>query len=148
MFQTRNHIGAVEEELKAAVGVYADLKSRLMLREAQLALIEQTSGEQNPNTRMRRSEVEAYRGRLREMESQSAPGGYGIGFAVSLDSMPAVAGEFLRRYRNVRAYDEAYALLFQQLEYAKILEARDTPVMTILDRAVPPERRSSPAGRS
>ena len=70
--------------------------------------------------------------------------GFGVGFAVSFADLPEVAAEFLARYRDLRIQEEAYALLYQQYEYAKIMEARDTPTTTVLDHAVPPEKRSFP----
>jgi hypothetical protein len=45
---------------------------------------------------------------------------------------------------DFKVQQEAYAALYQQYEYARVLEARDAPALTVLDYAVPPERKSSP----
>jgi len=67
-----------------------------------------------------------------------------VGFGVSFEHLPAVAAQFARRYQDFKIQEEAYATLYQQYEYARILEARDAPALTVLDYAVPPERRSFP----
>jgi tyrosine-protein kinase Etk/Wzc len=46
--------------------------------------------------------------------------------------------------RDVRIHQELYGLLMQQLEQAKILEAKDTPKVQYLERATPPYRKSWP----
>jgi tyrosine-protein kinase Etk/Wzc len=40
--------------------------------------------------------------------------------------------------------ETVYTLLTQQLEQAKIAEARDTPTVQTLDQAVPADRKSKP----
>jgi hypothetical protein len=80
-------------------------------------------------------------GRLERGENKA---GFGVGFALSFEHLPAVAAEYARRYRDHRILEEAYAMLSQQHEYAKVLEARDAPTLAVLDYAVPPQRKSAP----
>ena len=49
-----------------------------------------------------------------------------------------------RLRRQVEVQQDVYLTLRRELETAKIEEVNDTPVITIIDRAVPPHRRSSP----
>lgn len=58
--------------------------------------------------------------------------------------LPTVAQEYTQKLRDFKVQEDIYSLLIQQYEQAKILEARDTPNITILDYARVPERRSSP----
>jgi hypothetical protein len=44
----------------------------------------------------------------------------------------------------VKVQETVYAMLTQQLEQAKIAEAKDVPAVQILDMAVPPDRSSRP----
>ena len=46
--------------------------------------------------------------------------------------------------RNVKVQETVYTLLTQQLEQAKIAEARDMPTVQALDRAVSADRKSKP----
>ncbi len=81
---------------------------------------------------------------MRQLEQGGGRRGFGVGFAVSFEHLPEVGAEFARRYRDFRIQEEAYAMLYQQYEYAKVLEARDAPTLTVLDYAVPPQRHSFP----
>ncbi len=58
--------------------------------------------------------------------------------------MPRLETDLARLVRDARIYQQAYLLLSGQLEDARIREAMDTPTVTILDEAQPPERRSRP----
>ena len=46
--------------------------------------------------------------------------------------------------RDLRVQEILVTLLTQQLEQAKLVEARDAPLVQILDSAVPAERHSRP----
>ena len=51
---------------------------------------------------------------------------------------------FSRFFREVEAKKQLYITLQQQLELARIEEVKQTPILHILDYAVPPSRKSSP----
>ncbi|MEO0053872.1 MAG: hypothetical protein ABIK22_06960, partial [candidate division WOR-3 bacterium] len=88
--------------------------------------------------------VNAFLDQLRRLEQGGGRQGFGVGFAVDFSHLPSIGAEFARRYRDYRIQEETYAMLYQQYEYAKVLEARDAPTLTVLDYAVPPQRHSFP----
>jgi len=98
----------------------------------------------NPYTIGLRRELSAYQDQLRQLERGGSARGFGVGFGVSFERLPAVGAEFARRYRDYKIQEETYGMLYQQYEYAKVLEARDAPTITVLDYAVPPQKRSFP----
>jgi len=57
---------------------------------------------------------------------------------------PTLAFEEGRLSRRVQLRQEVYLTLTREYEQARIAEVRDTPVLTIIDVATPPERRSAP----
>lgn len=58
--------------------------------------------------------------------------------------VPKVGIDMVRLMREMRVQEAVYVLLTQQLEQAKIGEAQDTPVVQVLDRAVPAIRKTKP----
>jgi uncharacterized protein involved in exopolysaccharide biosynthesis len=58
--------------------------------------------------------------------------------------VPEVGLELVRLTRDVKIQEVLVTLLTQQFEQARIAEARDTPIVQVLDRAVPAERASRP----
>ncbi|MFO7696074.1 MAG: GNVR domain-containing protein [Anaerolineae bacterium] len=143
-FQRLHKVVAVDEETKAAIESYARLRSQLLVKEAELGAAEAVSGEDNPLARNLRREIDNFRRQVGELESGKSSLGYGVGFGVPFSELPRVSGDFASRYRDYRILGEAYAALYQQYEYARVLEARDAPAITVLDHAGPPERRSFP----
>lgn len=144
VYQERTRMVSVDDETRAAIDAYAQLKSQAYLKQAELEAVSDAASEDNPFVVSLRRELEAYQDQLRRLERGMSTGGFGVGFAVSFEHLPAAAAEFARRYRDYRIQEEAYAMLSQQYEYAKVLEARDAPTLTVLDYAVPPQRKSAP----
>jgi capsule polysaccharide export protein KpsE/RkpR len=144
VFQQRNRVAAVDDETKAAIDAYASMKSQLGAKEAMLEAACATASVDNPYVASLEREVRSLRGELSRLEEGGASTGFGIGFGVPLVRLPDVSAQFGRRYQDFRIQEESYATLYQQYEYARILEARDAPALTVLDYAVPPERRSFP----
>jgi len=72
--------------------------------------------------------------------------GKGKGFdpLMSSDRIPAIGTEYLRTLRQLKFNETLYELLVKQYELAKLEEARDAVVIQVIDRAVPPERKSRP----
>jgi uncharacterized protein involved in exopolysaccharide biosynthesis len=57
---------------------------------------------------------------------------------------PLLDFEHSRLERVVLLKQEVYTTLAKSLEEARIAEVRDTPVLTVIDAAVPPQRRTAP----
>ncbi|NPV14411.1 hypothetical protein HPY86_05720 [candidate division WOR-3 bacterium] len=144
VYQARHKIVAVDDETRAAIDAYARLKSQAYLKEAELEAVRGVASDDNPYFLSLQRETKAFEDQLRRLEQGNGKGGFGVGFAVAFAHLPEVSAEFARRYLNYRIQEETYLMLSQQLEYAKILEARDAPTLTVLDYAVPPQRHSSP----
>jgi capsule polysaccharide export protein KpsE/RkpR len=143
-YQERYRMVSVDQETKAAIDAYATLKSQAYLKQAEFEAVSSAASSDNPFVLSLRRELDAYQDQLRKLETGGGTGGFGVGFAVSFEQLPARAAEFARRYRDYRIQEEAYAMLSQQYEYAKVLEARDAPTLTVLDYAVPPQKKSAP----
>ena len=143
-FQQRFRVVSIDDETKAAVDAYAAMKSQLSAKEAMLEGTRAVASDDNPYAANLLREVAGLRDELGKLERGGSSAGYGVGFGVSFQRLPGVSAEFARRYMDFKIQEEAYGALYSQYEYVKILEARDTPALTVLDYAVPPERRSSP----
>ena len=144
VFQQLNKVVSVDDETKAAIDAYAKMQSELSVKEAEYEAARSGASDDNPYVDNLRREIEASRDELRKLEQGGGANGFGVGFGVSFARLPGVAAQFARRYQDFKIQEESYAAIYQQYEYAKILEARDAPALTVLDHADPPERRSFP----
>ncbi|MCX6842260.1 MAG: Wzz/FepE/Etk N-terminal domain-containing protein [candidate division WOR-3 bacterium] len=143
-FQEVNKVASVDDETKASIDAYAKMQSELSVKEAEYEAARSGASDENPYVDNLRREIEASRDELRKLEQGGGADGFGVGYGVSFARLPGVAAQFARRYQDFKIQEESYATLYQQYEYARVLEARDAPALTVLDYAVPPERRSFP----
>ena len=60
------------------------------------------------------------------------------------DDSPELFMLFSQLFREVEAKKEVYLTLQQQLELARIEEVKQSPILHILDHAIPPSKKSSP----
>jgi tyrosine-protein kinase Etk/Wzc len=145
-FQERNKVVSLDDETKAIIDAYAQLKSELLKREIELSVSEDISTQNNPYVLSIKREIDEFKKQLYEIENgkNKKNNGFGVGFAVSFEKLPAVAAEYARRLSDYKVQFEIYGLLVQQYEQAKILEARDTPTITVLDYGKIPEKKIFP----
>jgi capsule polysaccharide export protein KpsE/RkpR len=61
-----------------------------------------------------------------------------------LRQLPRLAVPYADLYREVRVQETVYELLTQQLEMARIQEAKDIPVVSVIDAPGVPEKKSFP----
>jgi tyrosine-protein kinase Etk/Wzc len=52
--------------------------------------------------------------------------------------------DYIARYRDVKYQETLFEMLAKQYEFAKVDEARDGPMVQVVDEAVPPEYKSKP----
>ncbi len=81
-----------------------------------------------------KSELESAENRLKQFKERNR--GY--------DGSPELFMIFSRLDREVEAKKEVYVTLQQQLELARIEEVKRSPILHVLDKAVPPIKKSSP----
>jgi uncharacterized protein involved in exopolysaccharide biosynthesis len=60
------------------------------------------------------------------------------------ENSPELRFQYERLQRQVTIKQEVFTTLRRSYEEARIQEVNDTPVITVIDRAVPPEQKSSP----
>lgn len=146
-FQEKHRTVVLDEEVKNAIEAVVKLKSDIILKEAQREAIGSVSSFDNPYLNNLNQEIQAMKSQLQKIEfggPEKTNKEYGAGFSVPFAKLPELSLAYARLFRDVKVQEAVYELLTQQYEQAKIMEAKDTPTIQILDRASPPEKRSFP----
>jgi tyrosine-protein kinase Etk/Wzc len=145
-FQERNRAVALQEQTRGAIEAAARLKGEIMAAEVQLQVMRQFATEANPEMVALRRRVEEMRRQLARMQygEALAAGADRRDFVVPLPRVPEVGLELARLMRDVKVQETLVTLLTQQVEQARLAEARDLPVVQVLDRAVAPQRHVKP----
>jgi len=141
-FQQKNKAIAIDEQTKAAIGAAADLQAQLVFVELELNVMSKNV-EDTPELRqlqLKRQEI------LRQLEMLEKGGkGREAGLlGVPFEKVPDLTLEYARLFRELKIQESVFELLTAEYEKAKIEESKDTPTIQVLDRAVPPERKSKP----
>jgi uncharacterized protein involved in exopolysaccharide biosynthesis len=151
-FQERNRAIALLDQTRGAIAAAAELKGQIMAAEVQLQVMRNFATEANPEMVALRRRIEEMKRQLAQMQygedvarlGSPGPGRDRRDFTVPFPRVPEVGLELARLTRDVKVQETAVSLLTQQLEQVKIAEARDLPIVQVLDRAVPAERHSKP----
>lgn len=117
----------------------AQLRSEITAREAQLQGMQAYAAEGNPQRQVLEREVAALRGQLSNVE-----GGARDGIVLPARKLPQAGLDYVRRLREVKYHELLFEILSRQYEAARLDEARQAPVVQVIDAAVVPERRSWP----
>lgn len=156
-FQEQNRAIVLQEQTRGAIEAVARLKGEIMASEVQLQVMRNFATEGNP-------EVISLKRRVDEMKRQLAQMQYGDEFGkgsrggvrggarpeiyVPFAKVPEIGLELARQTRDVKVQETLMTLLAQHYEQARIAEAKDMPLVQVLDRAMPAVRHSKPRLRS
>lgn len=146
-FQEQHRTVAIDTEIKNAIETIVKLKSEIILREVQKGAVASASGFNNPYVTNIDQELRELKRQLAKIEfgsKDTTRKEFGVGFSVPFAKLPELSLEYARLIRDVKIQEVVFELLTQQYEQAKIMEAKDTPTVQILDMAYPPERKSYP----
>ena len=111
----------------------AELHGQIAAREIQLQAIDRFATQQNPQVQRLTSELTAMRNTLQKLELGSG-----------LNSLGPIQQEAMSYYREMKIQESMLEAFVKQLELARVDEAKEGPLIQVVDVATPPERRSSP----
>ncbi len=136
-----------KEQTRAMVDATARLQAEVIVAESELGGLEQIYGADNVRVRSARARIASLHGELAKMNGSGAD----LPTATtdsnpypSLRQLPRLAVPYANLYRTVRIQETVFELLSQQDEMARIEEAKDTPVVRVIDAPILAEKKSFP----
>jgi len=139
--QEKTGIFTLESQAKAVIESVAALRATVAAQQIQVQAMRSFATPENPDLIKAENELAAAEAQLNRMEKRT---GSGSTLDMPLSAMPTAGLEYLRRYREVRYHESLFALLARQYEAARIDEGKDPVIIQELDKATPPEKKSSP----
>ncbi len=159
VLEEKNALAAAEEDLKStqvktgmieltgqaemAIRNIAEARAQLATREVQLQSMRNYATDQNPDMVRLQSEVSGLRQQLVQLENDPSQMHTGD-TSVPAGKVPSVGLEYVRKLREVKYHEAFLMLLSKEFEGARIDEAKAAPIIQIVDRAVPSDRKSGP----
>jgi len=143
----KKKVVAMDAQAQGVIKTLADLKAQIMAREVQLGVLKEFTTKANPDVQRIEDEIRELKKQLKRLEiqdTQNPKGNESIGAFFSLSEAPSIGLQYARLQRDVLIQQKVFELLTQQLELAKIEEAKDDLTFQVIDPAIPPEMRIKP----
>jgi capsule polysaccharide export protein KpsE/RkpR len=119
----------------------AQLRAEISMREVQAQAMRLYAAPENPQLRGIEEATSALHAQLDKLEKTGEGAGDPL---VPARKIPEAGLEYLRKARDVKYHETLFGLLSQQAEAALLDEARESPVVQVVDRAEPPDKKSWP----
>jgi capsule polysaccharide export protein KpsE/RkpR len=134
----------LDKQAEALIGGAAQIRAQIAEREVQLKVLRSAATPQNPDVLRLIAELGALRAELARMES--AQGGQpGSAVDMPVGKIPEAAVEYVRARRELKLQETLLESMIRQFEIAKLDEAKDGPVLQLVDVALPPDYKSKPS---
>jgi capsular exopolysaccharide synthesis family protein len=151
-FEQTHKIAALEAQTTAAVKAIAEVEAQIRQKEVQVGVFHRLMTGASREVYLAQEELRELRAQLTQLqyggpELAQAKAGPKLENQIhaSLTEAPEIKLQYTRLQREALVQNKLFTLLAQQLEQAKIDEARDETAFQVLDGAVPPERKHKPA---
>jgi tyrosine-protein kinase Etk/Wzc len=122
---------ALKSDPKIAVEVVARVQAEVAAQEVKIASMRSYLSESAPVFKLAVSELAGLRAQLGKLEKTT-------------DTSNTSDSDYVARFRDFKYYETLFELFAKQFELAKVDESRESGVVQVLDRALPPEIKSKP----
>lgn len=158
-FASKNSTIDIKEQTHAMVDAGARVQGELLVAQAGLQSLRQIYGDGNVRVRETEARIASLQHELEKMAGSSAPlnetktdaSATNLGARTNpsvlypeLRQLPRLAVPYADLYRRVKVEETVFELLTQQYEMARIQEAKDIPVVSVIDPPGVPEKKSFP----
>lgn len=143
-FQEKNSAIVLPDQARGTIEAGARLRGEIMAAEVQLQVIRSFATESNPEVMTLRRRIEEQRRQLQRIEHGEARPGRSADMSLPFARVPQLGLQLARLTRDVKMLETVVTLLTGQYEQVKITEAKDLPVVQVLDEAMPAVKHSRP----
>jgi capsule polysaccharide export protein KpsE/RkpR len=157
-FSSKNSTINIGDQTKAMVDAAARVQAEILVEQSGLNALRQIYGDGNVRVRETEARISSLQHELGKMSGSSDPLTPGvasgaIGITESggdnqlyppLRQLPRLAVPYADLYRRVKVQEAVYELLTQQFEMSRIEEAKDVPVVSVIDPPGIAEKKSFP----
>jgi tyrosine-protein kinase Etk/Wzc len=143
--QLQESTGVIQLPAQAELSLrtVAQLRAEIVSRQLQLQELKSIATDQNDKVVEMESGIAALNAQLSKAEKGAADG-QTSDFFLAAGKVPAAGLQYLRTTRDLRYHEALFEALSKQYEMARIDEAKAPPLLQVVDRAVPLDRKTWP----
>jgi uncharacterized protein involved in exopolysaccharide biosynthesis len=146
-FSSKNTAIDIKEQSRAMVDAAAQLQGELIAAESEKKGLEAIYASINPRVQAAEARIVELQRQLQKLGGAEVGEGAEQGAGAlypSIRQLPILGVKYGDLYRRTKIEEAVYETLTQEYELAKVQEAKETPIVKVLDPARLPERRSFP----
>lgn len=143
-FQQRYGVIAVPEQLEATVKSMSEIYAELYKKEIELNVFKQTYGKDHPFTVNSEIEMNEVKKKIEMLNKGTDSSQKDVKLLIPFKQAPELGNEYLKIYRNLEIQYKILEFVQPLYEQAKVEEARNTPSVLVLDKALPADRKAKP----
>lgn len=151
-FASKNSTIDVREQGKAMMDAAAAVAGQLIAAQSELEGLRQIYSDNNVRVRAVSARIQALEKRMTELNQGTGPNKDGLPpkgdfeqLFPSIRKLPLLGITYADLYRQTKVQEVVFEVLTQQYELAKVQEAKETPVVRVLDPAKVPDHKSFPS---
>src|SRR5215510_7802436 len=148
-FSSKHTMMDVQQQSRTMMDAAARLQGELIASQSELRGLEQIYSEDNVRVRSLRARVGELQSQLKKMLGTYTPPGTAAdaltaGDYPSIRTLPALGYRYQDLYRQAKIAETIFEFLNQQYELARVEEAKELPVVRVMDKPNIPEKKNSP----
>ncbi len=141
-FQEKTGVIRIDEQAKAVMEGIAQLRAQIAEKEVQIKVMKTYATSYNPDIQRTEEELKGLREQISKLEKTDGSGNPDV--ILSTDRMPSIGTAYIRKLREFKYNEALYEILLKQYELARLDEAKDAPIIQVIEKAIPPEKRIKP----
>jgi capsule polysaccharide export protein KpsE/RkpR len=149
-FTSTNSMVDPQNEGRAVMDAAARMQGELIASETELKGLQQIYSDDNVRVRTLKARMAELQSQLKKLIGQrndtadvQDPAGWPAPYP-SMHTLPGLGSRYAELYREAKIQEAVYTFVTQQFEMAKIQEAKELPIVRVMDAGVASEKRSSP----
>jgi tyrosine-protein kinase Etk/Wzc len=141
--ETEENSGLIAPASQTAseIQMIAQARARISEKQVELAALRLSATEENPELIRLESEIQGLQDQLSRLQTGTDKR---LSGAIPTSKVPEMALDYVRKAREVKYHETLFEMLSRQYEQARIDEARNAPLVQVLDSASYPDSKSSP----
>jgi len=144
-FSKNYNVLELKEQVKGAISFAAELKAEIELAKIERDLLKNNFGETHPLVIQSEIKLNELNKRLSTMKfGEDNKFKSSINFFIPFENIPETGVLYLRLMRDYEIQNKLLEFIYPIYEQAKIEEQKNIPVVVVVDKAIPPEKKSSP----
>lgn len=144
-FSKNYNVLEMKEQMKAAITVAAELQAKAEVAKIERDLLKLNYGENNPlveQADLKVSEINKLLSSMKFGEDKNLKSS--LNLFIPFENVPETGIKYVRLMRDYEIQNKLLEFMYPIYEQARIEEQKDIPVVLVVDKAIPAEKKSSP----